>query len=327
MKRRLFRCGYNGGFDKTAHIVVLLTPMPSQLEGRESLGIVVPEQVMTRDGLRLRVWHVSASSAPTRGVVCVIHGLGEHFGRYERISKYLNSAGWSVVGYDQRGHGSSDGARGQLNQVDDLLNDLASVVDVCRGVFPSQPLVLFGHSLGGLVAARFVSALCDSNSNVEWKRVVQGCVLSSPALDIPMNWLVKQFFWLLGVTNPNLVVSNGLRPERLSRDVAVQDAYRRDPLVHNRISGRLGRFIIESGTQVQRSATRWNTPTLLQYAGNDRCVSSSGSRRFAVAAPQAVVSSVRYENMSHEIFNEPDNSRVFETLGSWLSQLQSGGSH
>ena len=111
--------------------------------------------IRTRDGLELvrRDW----PSGDARGTIVVVHGLGEHIGRYAHVAARLNAGGWSVVGYDQRGHGASPGERGRIGSGEDLLADLAAVIDAVRSEH-AGPLVLLGHSLGGLVVGRFVAA-------------------------------------------------------------------------------------------------------------------------------------------------------------------------
>ncbi|HJV95044.1 MAG TPA: alpha/beta fold hydrolase, partial [Albitalea sp.] len=113
------------------------------------------DTLTTADGLALHLRHWPVAG-PARGTVLIVHGLGEHIGRYAHVAERLNGWGWSVVGFDHRGHGRSAGALGRLNRDDDLLRDLALVIDAVRA-HATGPLVLLGHSLGGLVAARFVA--------------------------------------------------------------------------------------------------------------------------------------------------------------------------
>ena len=217
-----------------------------------------------------------------------------------------------------RSHGSSDGERGRLNTADDLLVDLAQVLDAVRAEHPG-PLVLLGHSLGGLIAARFVAgALAPA---APWSRPVDALVLSSPVLDTDMSALQKAMLAVLGPLTPNLAVGNGLKPEWISRDPAVVAAYAADPLVHDRIAPRLARFIVDGGALVRGLAPRWTVPTLLLYAGADRCVVPAGSAAFAAAAPKAVVTSQVFATLFHEIFNEPEQAEVLSVLGSWLDTL------
>ena len=173
------------------------------------------------------------------------------------------------------------------------------------------PLILLGHSLGGLVAARLVSLQL---------RAVDALVLSSPALDAGMNAVQKLLVAVLPKLLPDLRVGNGLNPKFLSHDAAVVRAYQADRLVHDRISARLARFIAETGPATLAAAPGWTVPTLLLYAGDDHLVNPAGSRRFAKAAPRQVLSSTCFENLYHEIFNEADAAPVYSALRRWLDQ-------
>lgn len=246
----------------------------------------------------------------------IVHGLGEHGERYAHVAAALQALGWSVVAYDQRGHGHSAGAQGDIAQEDSLLSDLAAVVDQARAG-SIGPFVLLGHSLGGLVAARFVAeALMPRPAG--WSRPVDALVLSSPALDPGMNAVQKALLAVVPRLLPHLRVNNGLKPEWISRDPAVVKAYVDDPLVHDRISGLLGRFIAEAGPVVLGQASRWVTPTLLMWAGADRCVRPAGSARFAATAPPAVVAHREWPGLAHEILNEPEKAEVLLGLTRWL---------
>jgi alpha-beta hydrolase superfamily lysophospholipase len=283
-----------------------------------SEGVEMEDKVLeTYDGLALRgrEW---APAGEARGTIVVVHGLGEHIGRYAHIAAFLVGHGWRVVGYDQRGHGRSGGERGRLRAADDLLVDLARVVDAVRAAHPG-PLVLLGHSLGGLVAARFVAG--GLAPAAAWSRPVDALVLSSPALDAGMNAVQKAMLAVLEPVAPNLGVGNGLSPRWISRDAAVVAAYEADPLVHDRIAPRLARFIVDAGAAVRALAPRWTVPTLLLYAGADRLVVPTGSAAFAAAAPPGVVTARVFAPLFHEIFNEPEQAQVLSVLGGWLDTL------
>ena len=293
------------------------------------------DSLTTADGLalQLREWPCERP----HGSVLIVHGLGEHIGRYLHVAQHLNDGGWNVIGYDQRGHGASEGPRGRLAAADDLLLDLSRVIDAVRAAHDG-PLVLLGHSLGGLVAARFVAEgvrlpAADANGRPAgatdraararepalWHRKVDALVLSSPALDTGMRAVQKVLLAVLGPLTPNLAVGNGLKAEWISRAPAVVTAYNRDPLVHDRIAPRLARFLVDSGPFVLQRAAAWNVPTLLMYAGSDRCVAAAGSAAFAAAAHGSVVSVRRFQPLFHEIFNEPEQVEVFTALRDWLA--------
>jgi alpha-beta hydrolase superfamily lysophospholipase len=252
--------------------------------------------------------------------VLIVHGLGEHIGRYGPVADKLNAWGWQVVGHDQRGHGRSDGARGALPAGDTLLLDLALVIDRVRAAWPG-PLVLLGHSMGGLVAARFVAG---AGTPVTWQRSVDALVLSSPALDPGLSSFQKALLALLGRPAPNLALGNGLKAQWLSHDAAVVQAYIAPPLGHDRITPRRVAFILVGGRVVLEGAPHWPLPTLLLFAGADRCVAPAGSAAFAAVAPAARVTHQCFEAMHHEIFNEPGKAAVFAVLESWLARLSGG---
>ena len=269
----------------------------------------------TADGLKLHVREWPCDDA--RGTVLIVHGLGEHIGRYAQVAAHLLRCGRNVVGYDQRGHGQSEGARGRLNRRDDLLRDLATVIDAVRARHPG-PLVLLGHSMGGLVAARLVAGGLESPVP-EWHRQVDALVLSSPALAARMSGAQQLLLSVLGRLAPNLALGNGLEPDWISRDPAVVTAYLADPRVHDRITPKLARFVVDAGGFVRAHAAQWRVPTLLLYAGSDRCVAPAGSAAFAAAAPARVVTARVFAPLFHEIFNEPEQAEVFAVLAAWLS--------
>jgi alpha-beta hydrolase superfamily lysophospholipase len=259
----------------------------------------------TGDGLALHVreW---LPPGPPRGTVLVVHGLGEHAGRHEHVAQELAARGWRVRGYDHRGHGHSGGKRGRLRQHDDLLRDLALVLDAGRASNRSGggPTVLLGHSMGGTVAARFVAEGL-APAPAAWYRPVDALVMSSPALAADLTGGQKFLMAVAGALAPDLPAPNGLPVDAISRDARVVSAYQADPLVHDRITPRLARFILDAGAQVRALASQWRTPTLLLWAGSDRCVVRS--RCFAA--------------LFHEIFNEPEQREVLDELHKWLGTV------
>jgi alpha-beta hydrolase superfamily lysophospholipase len=261
------------------------------------------------DNLAVQDWPLP-EDAPERGVVVIVHGLGEYAGRYDAVARQLNEWGFAVRGYDQYGHGESGGVRGALPTPTRFLDDLADIVDSTRKrMAPGTPLILFGQSMGGLVASAFV-AMREPR--------VEGLVLSSPALNPGLSSFQKFLLAVLPRIAPNLAVGNGLNPDFLSHDLAVGAAYRSDPLVHDRISGRLARFIVDAGPLVLQRAPHWHLPTLLLYAGADQIVDPAGSRDFAAAAPRDVVTTHCFPELFHEIFNELEAEPVWTALRQWL---------
>lgn len=282
------------------------------------------DTLRTPDGLtlQLRRWPADEGAGPApgraHGTVQIVHGLGEHLGRYEALARVLNRAGWHVAGHDQRGHGLSTGPRGDMGQPQALLTDLSAAVDHLRG---DGRHVLLGHSMGGLVAARFVAEKLAGNAR-PWAREVDGLVLSSPALAAGLTLPQRVLLRALNPLLPALRMGNGLNPEWISRDPAVVRAYSADPLVHDRVTPRLVRFIVDEGQLVRRRAPHWRTPTLLLWAGADRCVAPAGSAAFAAAAPPDVVTGQALPGLFHEIFNEPEREHVIAQVLRWLRRFE-----
>lgn len=278
----------------------------------------------TADGvaLHLREW-APPPGTPPRGHLHIVHGLGEHIGRYDAVAQALAAQGWSVSGHDHRGHGRSGGPRGAIAADDSLCADLARVLDDQRSRHRSGAFVLLGHSMGGLVAARFVAeALLPQPA--AWSRPadsISALVLSSPALDPGMTAAQKLLLVAASRLTPDKALGNGLDAHWVSRDPAVVQAYIADPLVHDRITPRLVRFIVDGGEQVRELASRWSVPTLLMWAGADRCVAPRGSAAFAAAAPAAVVQHQEYPLLAHEILNEPERDQVLARLARFLARF------
>lgn len=261
------------------------------------------------DNIAVQEWPLEQGER-VRGVVLLVHGLGEYAGRYDALACQLNDWGFAVRGYDQYGHGESGGRRGGLPTESRLLDDLADMVDSIRaGMGHTTPLILLGHSLGGLVAARFVA---------QAMRPVDGLVLTSPAFALHLDFVQKCLLAVFPTIAPDWRIGNGLDPSRLSHDPQVVAAYRADPLIHHRLSGRLARFMAQTGPATVALADRWTVPTLLLYAGADTVVNPAGSRAFAAAAPKAIVTARCFDDLYHELFNELHSEPVYAALKQWL---------
>lgn len=283
-------------------------PLPTSPAMPLAASPASPVSVPMADG-SLRCLHAWPVQAP-RARILVAHGLGEHGGRYAAFAGRLNAWGFAVYAHDHFGHGRSPGKRGVLPSADALIDDMAVVVDWLRGTAcDPTPLVLLGHSMGGLLAARFV---------VMRKRPVDALVLSSPALATHMGSSQRLLAKVLARVAPNVVVGNGLDVARISHDPAQVAAYRADALVHDRISARLAHAIATGGEAVLAAAATWSVPTLLLHAGDDALVDADGSRAFARRAPAGIVQAREFPGLYHELFNEADPAPVYDALAAWL---------
>jgi alpha-beta hydrolase superfamily lysophospholipase len=244
----------------------------------------------------------------SKGGIVLMHGLGEHSGRYQHVARFFNECGLSVRSYDHRGHGKSGGARGDVPRGDAILQDAQIVVDDFASKFEMPPL-LFGHSMGGLFAARFALAQMSP---------LRGLILSSPALAVSLSSGQRLLLKLMSKIAPGLAVPNGLSPRYLSHDPKVVSAYQSDPLVHGKISSRLLLRMLDAMQYCQAHAAALMIPCLMVVAGDDHLIDANGSRQFFPQLPAGLATMRMYDDFYHEIFNEVDAQRVFADVRAWL---------
>ncbi|MFC3109228.1 alpha/beta hydrolase [Undibacterium arcticum] len=273
------------------------------------LTLNTPAVLNAADGTALSFTDFMVDDTAGRcGGIVLMHGLGEHGGRYRHVARFFNDCGWSVRIYDHRGHGRSGGPRGDVPHQDTLLQDAEIVI----GDFAHQlgaPPLLFGHSMGGLFAARLALAA---------KMPLAGLILSSPALALPLSRGQLLLLKILSAIAPGLAVPNGLKTQFLSHDPAVAVAYHSDRLVHGRISARLLHSMRAAVADCQAQAATLAIPVLMVVAGDDRLVDAQGSHLFFRQLPQELRKMHCYDRFYHEIFNEIDAQRVFADVRAWL---------
>ena len=247
-----------------------------------------------------------------RGSILIVHGLGEHSARYQQVAEILNEIGLEVRGYDLRGHGKSEGKRGSIAYREALLDDAKIVFDDFARSQAKEPFLL-GHSLGGglvanLVARKFIAPA--------------GLIMSSPALSAKLSLLQKIKVNAGNLFAPNVAFETGLQIDFISGDQQVVDDYKSDPLIHDRITPRLAKFVLNAAKESIEAAKTWNIPTLLLVAGSDRLVDAAGAKQFYADLPKEVATMHFYENLYHEIFNEIQEARekVFDDLRGWILQ-------
>jgi len=248
-------------------------------------------------------------STPIKALVLLVHGLGEHMGRYGHVAQALHRAGYAVRGYDHVGHGRSEGKRGDIDQANRLVADAQAVLRHCIDAHPHWPVVVLGHSMGGLVVQRLASQSPEG---------LAGVIMSSPALQVLVNPVERLLLATLPRWWPHLRLDNGVKTHAVSRDPQVVRDYIADPLVHRKISAALAAWIVEEGQLARAQASSWRVPSLLLFAGQDRLVDPQGSRAFARAASSQVLQTHAYEEMFHEIFNDPEKDQVLQDLVNWL---------
>ncbi len=245
-----------------------------------------------------------------RAKVVIVHGLGEHIARYDAISKEFNEAGLEMVGFDQRGHGENPGRKGRVSSFNEFLRDLALFIEneKCE-----VPLFMLGHSLGGLIAARYVE---------EHPGELKGVVLSSGAFSSDnISWFLKFMANLLSVFLPTLALSNGIEAKYLSRNPQIVEDYQSDPLVHNKITARLASETFKNVGIVFRSAKNFTTPVLFVAGSEDRVVSPEGTKKLFSSVSSKDKKMIIFDGGYHEIFCDPELSDEFrKTIVDWINE-------
>ncbi|WP_148882307.1 alpha/beta hydrolase [Thermococcus aciditolerans] len=253
----------------------------------------------------MKVYKVSFGE-PRLGWVVLVHGLGEHSGRYGRLIGELNDAGFAVYTFDWPGHGKSPGKRGHTS-VEEAMEIIDGIIDKI-----GEKPFLFGHSLGGLAVIRYAEMRPEK---------IRGVVASSPALakspETPDFMVALAKF--LGKIAPGIVLSNGLKPELLSRNPDAVKRYVEDPLVHDRISAKLGRSIFENMELAHEEAGRIKVPVLLIVGTGDVITPPKGSRRLLEELTVEDKAIKEFEGAYHEIFEDPEwADELHRTVVEWM---------
>jgi alpha-beta hydrolase superfamily lysophospholipase len=266
----------------------------------------------TADGLDLFVRHWQAEDVPHQWTFVVVHGLGEHGGRYQHLAQWFTPLGATVYAMDHRGHGRSGGQRGHAPSLAALLDDIDAVV--LRGREESGgPVVLIGHSFGGLLAIAYA---------LEHPDHIEKAVFSAPALiaRVKVPAWKRTLAGVLPKLAPKASFANEIDTNVLSHDPANGPAYRNDPLVHNRITAGLYADTIARGEEFIARAPELRVPFLLLHGRDDQIVDPIGSQRFFARATVPERAFCLYPGMYHEIFNEVEQEKVFQDIESWLTQ-------
>ncbi len=264
------------------------------------------------DGLKLQGqgWDPETE---VKAVVCLIHGHGEHSGRYDHVAAAFNNAGFALLAFDLRGHGRSEGRRGHAPNYPALMADMAQLLETAKQRYPARPVFLYGHSLGGNLAIHYT--LC-------MKPHLSGVIATAPLLRLaaaPPVWKTG-LLRVLRVLRINCRLPSGLNDKALSHDLNVVRAYRNDPLTHNRISPRLAVNIIQNGKWNLQHAAEFSCPLLLMHGDADRITSPGATREFAAQATAQCTLKI-WEGFFHELHNEPQKQQVLGRMVEWMNAL------
>ena len=273
----------------------------------------IEETITTTDGLRLYVRRREVDNA--RAEVVILHGFGEHSGRYGPLTDHLINHSYTVTGYDHRGHGLSDGLPGHIENFNEYEDDLHKIISYVRDRSRSQNLYLIAHSMGGLIALRYIAKKGGGLS---------GAVISAPliavAVRVPAHKLM--IARLSARLRPHMRLDNGINTNHLSRDREVGKAYATDPLVNRKVSARWFSEATRAMGEMNDLATQITIPVLVMHGTEDKLASVEATKRFFEKIGSKDKELIIYPGYYHELFNEPEKHELYEQATQWLAQRE-----
>jgi alpha-beta hydrolase superfamily lysophospholipase len=257
-------------------------------------------------------WQGWVPTGDVTGVVVLVHGLAEHGGRYAHVGKHFASAGYALYAADHRGHGRSDGVRGNLNRMSEVVTDLETMIRSVASRHPDAPTFLYGHSMGGLIALAYLTSEPAG---------LRGAVLSASAVDIAVGSRLERLAApVLSAVAPNLGVLK-LDANSVSRDQEVVRAYDADPLNYRgKTRVRTGAEILATAEKVRRDLGKITLPLLVMHGSDDKLTSPTTSKVLADKVGAKDVTVKLYDGFYHELHNEPEKETVFADVLRWLKE-------
>lgn len=248
------------------------------------------------------------------GIVVISHGFAEHSGRYAHVAERLATEGYACYAVDHRGHGQSEGRRGNLNRMSEVCADLGQVIALAGERHDGLPVVLLGHSLGGLIALDYVTS---SDQAALCGLILSGAVMV-PSVGSQVERLAAK---VLSSIAPNLGLVPPLDSSTISRDPDVVAAYDADPLNYRgKIGARVGAEALAAIDRVTGRLSTISLPVLVLHGTEDRLSAPSGSQLVADRVASQDVTLTLHDGLYHEIFNEPEQQAVLDEVVGWLKK-------
>ncbi len=262
------------------------------------------------EGLRLQV-RVTRPGGEPRGIIVLVHGLGEHCGRYDHVAGPLAEDGFVVFAYDQRGHGRSTGLRGHVDGFRQYTDDLQLAMDAARGEFGEElPVLVYGHSMGGLVVLSYFLDRPDTPAvGFAVSNPLIRPAFEPPRLKVAAGRFLSRFL-------PRLRLANEVDSNGISRDPAEVKAYNEDPYVHGLVSTRWFTSMTAAAERVEAEAEKLGRPGLWILSGADPVVDSTAGE--AVARKTSGADIKAYPESVHEPHNDLDRDQVIADLRAWM---------
>jgi alpha-beta hydrolase superfamily lysophospholipase len=250
-----------------------------------------------------------------KAFLLICHGLNEHSGRYLRLAEFFTGKGYGVFSFDHIGHGKSDGTRSFVDDFQVFIDPILLALEKIRDLYKETPIFLLGHSLGGLIGAKFL---------IDHPDQVSGAVLSGSLVMVPdyVSDFTVKIGSMLSKTFPKLRLI-GIDKSGLSRDPQVVADYINDPLVYNgKSTVRISAVINEGIKDVAENGDRISDPVLLLHGGKDRICDPAWSTYLHNLVSSQQNQLIIYDELFHEVYNEPEQESVFMDVLDWLSGLK-----
>jgi alpha-beta hydrolase superfamily lysophospholipase len=261
-------------------------------------------------GLELYYQSWVSQEAPTRGVVLIVHGVGEHSSAYSNMVEQLAPAGFVLYGFDLRGHGRSPGQRAFIDSWDDYRQDLRAFVRFVQAQQPAQPLFLLGHSMGGIIVLDYA---------LRHPEGLRGVVAIAPAIgQIGISPALMTIARVVSRVRPTFSMKSGIDATAISRDPQVVAAYKADPLVHDVGTARLAAELERTVAWIQAHAADLRVPLLIQHGQADRIAQPDGSRRFVANVTEPDKELHEYPGAFHQVHNDLGHEAAIADLLAWL---------
>lgn len=262
------------------------------------------------DGLDIFAQGWEPTVLQPKGVVCLVHGLGEHSSRYAHVGDAFGKEGLVLFGADLRGHGRSQGLRGHMDSIEDFMRDIDTLFEQARTRYPNLPLILYGHSLGGILVLHY---------SLLRKPKIKGVIATSSGLHTALEEQKVKIAMakILGSLAPKTQIASGLDAKSISRDAKVVETYLHDPLVHDKVSFGFGRVMLGVTSWTLEHAGEFPLPLLLLHGKADAIAYPSSSIEFAAPLKEKCTLML-WEDGYHELHNEPEKAEVFKTMTLWM---------
>ncbi|MBN2160792.1 MAG: lysophospholipase [Spirochaetes bacterium] len=249
-----------------------------------------------------------------KGILVISHGVGEHSGRYFNIIKQLKGSRTSIYALDHRGHGKSGGKRGHVDSFMDYVYDLKLFIDLIKEENSNMPLVLLGHSMGGVIACKYAMTYSED---------INALVLSSAGFiaSVEVAGWKKSFGKVFSRYAPAFTMATGLDAKLLSHDADVVDAYENDRLVHGKVSARWYIEFVASGQECLVRAPELRMPLFVFHGKDDKIVDYRGSEAVFKSSSSTQKELHLFDGLYHETMNEKQNAKVLKTVAQWIIRI------